>query len=113
MSETPAGSDAVAVAVAPAALVSALKSFAAAHGGGGTAVVEYVGRGRSRIVVVGADGIWGDEVVPDIGTGKAAAEAAGLTVKDSWDRELTAAVRTTQEDRIRMGGARARAGARR
>jgi hypothetical protein len=93
---------------APAALVSALKSFAAAHGGGGTAVVEYVGRERARVVVVGADGVWGDEVVPSVETGKAAAEAAGLTVKDTWDRELTAAVRTTQEDRLRMAGSRGR-----
>jgi hypothetical protein len=111
MSETPAGTDAT--VAAPAALVSALKSFAAAHGGSGTAVVEYVGRGRTRIVVVGADGVWGDEVVPDPETGKAAAESAGLTVKDAWDRELTAAVKTTQEERIRMGGARGRAVARR
>jgi hypothetical protein len=104
MSETTTASE----PEAPAALVSALKSFAAAHGGGGTAVVEYVGRDRVRVVVVGADGVWGDEVVPSVETGKAAAEAAGLTVKDAWDRELTAAVRTTQEDRLRMAGSRGR-----
>jgi hypothetical protein len=92
----------------PAALVSALKSFAAAHGGSGTAVVEYVGRERVRLVVVGTDGVWGDEVVPSIEVGRAAAEAAGLTVKDEWDRELTAAVKTTQEDRLRMAGSRGR-----
>jgi hypothetical protein len=92
----------------PAALVSALRSFAAEHGGGGTAVVEYVGRDRARVVVVGADGVWGDEVVPSVEIGKAAAEGAGLTVKDGWDRELTAAVRTTDEDRLRMAGSRGR-----
>jgi uncharacterized membrane protein len=92
----------------PAALLSALTSFAAAHGGPGTAVVEYVGRGRARVVVVGTDGIWGDEVVSDVETGKAAAEAAGFTVTDSWDRELTAALKTTEADWLRMGGRRAR-----
>jgi hypothetical protein len=92
----------------PAALVSTLKSFAAKHGGSATAVVEYVGRERVRIVLVGADGIWGDEVVRDMDTARAAAEAAGLTVKDSWDRELTAAVRTDEAHRLRMGGGRAR-----
>ncbi|MDQ1678180.1 MAG: hypothetical protein QOC93_3324 [Actinomycetota bacterium] len=93
---------------APAALVSALKSFAAAHGGGGTAVVEYVGRERARVVVVGADGVWGDEVVVSVEIGRAAAEAAGLAVEDGWDRELTAAVVTTHEDRLRMAGSRGR-----
>jgi hypothetical protein len=90
----------------PSALVKALKSFASAHGGSATAVVEYVGRGRVRIVLVGADGIWGDEVVDSVETAKAAAEAAGLTVKDAWDRELTAAVRTDDAHRRRMAGAR-------
>jgi hypothetical protein len=93
---------------APAALVSTLKSFAAAHGGSATAVIEYVGRERVRVVVVGADGVWGDEVVPSVEIGKAAAEAAGLTVKDAWDRELTAAVKTTDKDRLRMAGSRGR-----
>jgi hypothetical protein len=97
----------------PAAVVSALKSFAAAHGGADAAVVEYVGRGRARVVVVAADGVWGDEVVPDLESGKAAAEAAGYTVADSWDRELTAKVKTTDADRLRMGGAAARRVARR
>jgi hypothetical protein len=91
----------------PASLVSTLKSFASAHGGSATAVVEYVGRGRARIVLVGADGMWGDEVVGDVDTARAAAEAAGLTVKDSWDRELTAAIRTDDAHRLRMAGKRA------
>ncbi|HEV7824422.1 MAG TPA: hypothetical protein VGP02_05910 [Mycobacteriales bacterium] len=103
MSESPETPD------VPVALVSTLKSFASAHGGSATAVVEYVGRGRVRIVLVGADGSWGDEVVGDVGTARAAAEAAGLTVKDSWDRELTASVRTDEAHRLRMGGGRARA----
>ncbi|HEY0486586.1 MAG TPA: hypothetical protein VGD72_10085 [Mycobacteriales bacterium] len=98
MSETP---------TVPAALVSTLRSFASAHGGSATAVVEYVGRGRVRIVLVGADGIWGDEVVDSVETAKAAAEAAGLTVEDSWNRELTAAVKTEPEHRLRMAGKRA------
>jgi hypothetical protein len=92
----------------PTALVKTLKSFAAAHGGSATAVVEYVGRERVRIVLVGADGVWGDEVVNDMDAARAAAEAAGLTVKDSWDRELTASVRTDEAHRLRMAGGRAR-----
>jgi hypothetical protein len=99
--------DNAAAPAAPAALVSTLRSFASAHGGSATAVVEYVGRGRVRIVLVGADGIWGDEVVDSVETAKAAAEAAGLTVADSWGRELTAAVKTEPEHRLRMAGKRA------
>jgi hypothetical protein len=51
--------------------------------------------------------MWGDEVVGDVDTARAAAEAAGLTVKDSWDRELTAAIRTDDAHRLRMAGKRA------
>ena len=45
---------------APNGLVSGIKSFAAGHGGA-KAVIEYVGKRGARIVLVGADGAWGDQ----------------------------------------------------
>jgi hypothetical protein len=80
---------------APAAAVAAMKAFAAAHGGSATAVVEYLGRSGARIVLVGADGAWGDQVVADVAAARAACEAAGVTVADGWGRELSDAVRTS------------------
>lgn len=91
---------------ASAPVVAALKSFAAKHGGSATAVVEYLGRRGARIVTVGADGIWGDLVVEDVASGRAACEAAGLEVVDGWGRELAEKVRNTGYEWGRMGRGR-------
>jgi len=74
-------------------VVTALRSFVAEHGGSGTAVVEHLGRSGARVVVVAADGTWGDQVVPGVEAGRAACEAAGVPVADGWDRELSSRVR--------------------
>jgi hypothetical protein len=86
--------------------VAVLKSFATAHGGSATAVVSHLGRRGARIVLVGADGAWGDVVAPDVDSAKAACEAAGVTVAGAWERELAEAVRTTSVEWRRMGGGR-------
>ncbi|GAA1216866.1 hypothetical protein GCM10009665_03440 [Kitasatospora nipponensis] len=41
-----------------------LTAFARQHGGSADGVVEYVGRVATRIVLVGQDGSWGDQVAP-------------------------------------------------
>lgn len=93
-------------AVAAPAVVRALRAFVAAHGGAGTAVVEHLGRSRARVVVVAADGTWGDQVVTGVGPGtdaaRAACDAAGIPVVDGWDRELSAAVRPSPAGWARM-----------
>jgi hypothetical protein len=91
---------------ASAPVVAALKSFAAAHGGSATAVVEYLGRRGARIVVVGADGRWGDLVVEDVESGRAACEAAGVELVDGWGRELADSVRSTGYEWGLMGRGR-------
>jgi hypothetical protein len=118
--------------VPPAAVVKALKRFAAAHGGA-EALVEYLGSKGARIVLAGADGGWGDQVVravrkrpplfggpkttgdtpaepvPDPPAGqaieraRAACEAAGITVKDGWEREFAGRMTTTGYEWGRMG----------
>ncbi len=87
-------------------MTEVLKAFARDHGGSATAVVSHVGRRGARIVLVGADGIWGDVVADDVESAKAACEAAGVTVVDKWERELAESVRTTVADWRRMGGHR-------
>jgi hypothetical protein len=81
-----------------------LSGFAARHGGSADGVVEYVGRTATRIVVVGADGAWGDQVAPTYAVGLRAAELAGLTVHDSFEGELGLRVRTSAYEWKRRAG---------
>ncbi len=87
-------------------MVSALKRFAAAHGGTATAVVEHLGRPGARIVLVGSDGTWGDQVVESVATGRAACQAAGVPAAEAWERALTGSLRTTLRERTDMGSNR-------
>ncbi|MFI6445216.1 hypothetical protein [Kitasatospora sp. NPDC050543] len=81
-----------------------LTGFAAQHGGSADAVVEYVGRTATRIVLVGADGSWGDQVAPTYAVGRRAAELAGLKLHDSFEGELALRVRTGPYEWKRMAG---------
>ncbi|MGW2251342.1 hypothetical protein ACWCXH_14175 [Kitasatospora sp. NPDC001660] len=81
-----------------------LTSFAAQHGGSADAVVEYVGAVATRIVVVGADGAWGDQVAPSYAVGRRAAELAGLTLHDDFEGELALKVKTGPYEWKRMAG---------
>ncbi|MDH6576591.1 hypothetical protein P3T29_002237 [Kitasatospora sp. MAP5-34] len=79
-------------------------SFAKQHGGSADGVVEYVGGIATRIVMVGADGAWGDQVAPTYAVGRRAAELAGLTLHDSFEGELALRVRTSPYEWKRMAG---------
>src|SRR5947209_3191935 len=81
-----------------------IDSFAKQHGGSADGVVEYVGAVATRIVMVGADGAWGDQVAPSYAVGRRAAELAGLTLHDSFEGELGLRVRTTAYEWKRMAG---------
>jgi hypothetical protein len=71
----------------PNGLVAGLRSFAAGHGGA-TAVIEYVGKRGARIVLVGADGVWGDQFADGTDTARQACAKAGIAVENGWEREL-------------------------
>jgi len=91
-------------------IVKRLKGFANAHDGA-TAVVEYLGQKGARIVLVGGDGRWGDQVVA--GGIEAAAEAcaeAEIPVKDGWERDLVTGIKTDGYEWNYMGGSKARGG---
>lgn len=81
-----------AVAGAPSGVVRALARFTVSHGGFATAVLENLGREGIRIVVIGEDGTWGDQVVADRRVALAACEAAKVDVAASWTRELSGAL---------------------
>ncbi|MGC4805938.1 hypothetical protein [Micromonospora sp. DT233] len=74
-------------APAPQGLVAGIKSFAAGHGGA-KAVIEYVGKRGARIVLVGGDGQWADQFAEDTVTARQACATAGVSIENTWEREL-------------------------
>ncbi len=80
-----------------------LRVFVEEHGGPGTAVIAYLGRPGARIVVVAADGLFADAVVPGMDEAVLVCEQAGIAV-GSWDRELTSRITPSHADRVRMAG---------
>ncbi|WP_040867466.1 hypothetical protein [Nocardia exalbida] len=96
---------ATAPAKLPGALVESVKGFVADHGGSATAVLQPIGRAGVRVTLVGADGILGDRVVPDLDTAKALIETIdGLTEADEWDRELSSIVTPRKGHWAKMAG---------
>jgi hypothetical protein len=81
-----------------------ISAFAAAHGGSADGVVEYVGGISTRIVLVAADGAWGDQVAPGPAVAGRAVELAGITLHDSFEGELGLKVRTGSYEWKRMAG---------
>ncbi|AXI79928.1 hypothetical protein [Peterkaempfera bronchialis] len=81
-----------------------ISSFAGRHGGSAEGVVQYVGRNSTRIVLVGADGAWGDQVAPRYEVAQRAAELAGLKLHDSFEGEWVAKLRTSSYEWSRMAG---------
>ncbi len=81
-----------------------LRSFVAAHGGAGEAVVEPIGGVGVRIVVVAVDGAYCDAIAPSAEAAAEICAGAGVPVAEGWTRELTASVSPTPADRRRMAG---------
>jgi hypothetical protein len=69
-----------------------------------TGTVEHVGRGATRIVLVGAGGAFGDLVVRSPQTAQRAAQLAGLRVVEAEDRDLGDRLRTGPYQWRRMAG---------
>lgn len=82
--------------------------FASRHAADGNsgadAVVEYVGRDSTRIVLVGADGQWGDQVARNPEIARKAVEAAGLTLHDEFPNDVALRVTTGPYEWNRMAG---------
>lgn len=86
-----------------ARLARRIGAFARRHGGA-EASVEYLGGRGARIVLVAADGTWGDLVAPAWDTARAAVGQAGITVHDDFGPDLAAKVRTGPYEWSRMAG---------
>ncbi|MFC4150332.1 hypothetical protein ACFO0M_29110 [Micromonospora mangrovi] len=95
-SDTTLTAQQAAPAQAPNGLVSGIKSFAAGHGGA-KAVIEYVGKRGARIVLVGEDGAWADQFADDTVVARQACATAGVTVENTWERELMDQMRPSND----------------
>jgi hypothetical protein len=80
----------------PGDLIAGLKSFAGDHGGA-KAVIEYVGRRGARIVLVGEDGVWGDQFAPGTDVARFACKEAGIVIESAWERELMEQMRPSND----------------
>ncbi|MDT0319128.1 type 1 periplasmic-binding domain-containing protein [Streptomyces millisiae] len=80
-----------------------VRRFAEAHGGAG-GQIAYLGARGYRLVLVGADGEWGDVVAARRETLEEAARAAGVEVREALDGELAARLRTGPREWRRMAG---------
>ena len=82
-----------------------LRTFLGVHGGarGATAVVSFLGRSGARVVVVAADGVFADAVVPSVELGEDLAAELGVEV-DGWNRDVVARIDLSEADRRAMAG---------
>ncbi len=87
-----------------ARLARQIDAFAKSHGGSADGQIAYLGEIGTRIVLVGADGAWGDLVAPSHEIAERAVERAAITVHDDFDGELAAKVRTGPYEWKRMAG---------
>ncbi len=87
-----------------AKLAREITKFAQSHGGSAEGQIAYVGQTGARIVLVGADGTWGDLMAPSVDSAKQAAESAGITVREAFDGEMAEKVRTGPYEWSRMAG---------
>jgi len=78
-------------------------AFRSLHGGA-TASVQHIGRGHSRVVLVGADGEWGEVFVRDVGTAAEACALAGVEAPQTWAAGVGSRMRNSPEFWDRMGG---------
>ncbi|MFJ2817517.1 hypothetical protein ACIQOU_32135 [Streptomyces sp. NPDC091279] len=86
-----------------AKLARQIEAFAAAHGGA-EGQLAYIGERGTRIVLVGADGGWGDLVAPSQAIAEQAVTRSGITVHETFDGEFAAKVRTGPYEWTRMAG---------
>ncbi|NJQ08672.1 hypothetical protein [Streptomyces lonarensis] len=85
-------------------LARSARRFAEAHGGSAEGQIAYLGARGHRLVLVGADGAWGDLVASDRALAEAAAREAGVELREEFDGEMAAGVVTGPYEWSRMAG---------
>jgi len=88
----------------PAGALSAVKAFIGEHGGTGNVVIQPIGRAGTRVTLVGADGVLGDQVVENNDVAHALVAAVDGLTESEWDRELVSAVTPAPGHYRKMAG---------
>lgn len=84
------------------------RAFLAKHGKPAKAVVNRIGRGGARVVLIGTDGLVGDIVVPSVETGHALIEAVAGLEDTGWDADTVGATEIGPAHWRKMAGPYAR-----
>ncbi|MFC7216576.1 hypothetical protein ACFQLX_00085 [Streptomyces polyrhachis] len=84
-------------------LAKEITAFSGKHGGA-EGQIAHLGTMGARIALVGGDDFWGLLVAPSVAVAQAAAEAAGLSLREDFDGELAARVETGPYEWRRMAG---------
>ncbi|MEV5507421.1 hypothetical protein [Streptomyces orinoci] len=87
-----------------ARLAKQISAFAGSHGGGAEGQLAHIGRGTTRIALVGANGEWGNLVARSHAAARKAVELAGIELREEFDGEMAAKVRTGRYEWSRMAG---------
>lgn len=85
-------------------LLREVRSFLRAHGGSGDAHLQHLGRGVTRIVLIGADGQWGDLVAPERQQAQQALDASRVPVWEALEGEPAGRMRNGPYEWTRMAG---------
>ncbi|GHF66790.1 hypothetical protein GCM10010218_55510 [Streptomyces mashuensis] len=110
MAETTQAEETAAAAPGPkdrreaARLARQITAFARSHGGGAQGQLAHIGRGTTRIALVGTDGQWGNLVARSHAAAGEAVRLAGIELRDDFDGEMAAKVRTGPYEWSRMAG---------
>lgn len=88
----------------PAKLLSAARKFIAIHGKSARAVVEHLGGGKARVVLVAPDGVVGDVIAPTMAIAQDLIAAIPELIAAQWDQQTVAAARIGAAHRRKMAG---------
>ncbi|MGV8873349.1 MAG: hypothetical protein ACOH2Q_12550 [Rhodococcus sp. (in: high G+C Gram-positive bacteria)] len=88
----------------PKSTLAAVKSFLADHGNSAQVVIQPVGRAGTRLTMVGADGVLGDQVVPSNAVARAIVDGLDELTEAEWDRELVSSVNPAPGHYEKMAG---------
>ena len=80
-----------------------VQAFARAHHGA-QAVVQHLGAQRAEVVMVGADGAWGNITVHDVAEARTAVSLAGVTLHPTWPQGLGLGIKPDHDHWQRMAG---------
>ncbi|UGY90725.1 hypothetical protein [Streptomyces gobiensis] len=87
-----------------ARLAKQITAFAESHGGSAEGQISYTGQTGARIALVGENGEWGDLMATSREIAEQAVRQAGISLRETFDGEMAAKVKTGPYEWSRMAG---------